>query len=137
MKRIFILLASLFFLGSPVSALGEEKRKQISLVCQYQTYSNGMFSFIVDLEAMKVSWVDQSALTKVMPIIELTEGHIGFIGKAERIHMGKDDYRTVKIFFRIQRLSGGMQLWYWDQSVEPAKWEELSRYGFCEHRRLL
>ncbi len=121
-----------------VAIFGARPRKtnQIPLVCEYQTYTNGVFSFLVDLEAMKVTWVDQVALTKVMPITELTDGHVAFSGKAERIQMGKDDYRTLQIFFRIHRLNGSIGLFYWDESVEPAKWKPLSKYGLCERRRL-
>lgn len=100
-------LLTIFTLLLSVSVAYAEN-KEITLSCKIHNYEIITDTFIIKPDNNEIYWVNE---LKSLPIKNIDEGNIYFIGERSVLRTGKNNYISkVKTYFRINRVSGEIYL---------------------------
>lgn len=87
---------------------GQPEPREVAVICRWVMYGEELDSFVFNLDANEVYWVDEDARYS---ITELTEGRIGFEGKRSEIRVSDAEImRHVTIRFSINRVTGELYI---------------------------
>ena len=88
--------------------MAHAENNEITLSCKIYNYETITDTFIIKLDKNEIYWVNE---LKRLPIKNIDEGNIYFVGERSVLRTGKSNYISkVETYFRINRLNGEIYL---------------------------
>ena len=95
---------TIFAIVAVVGSCTAANSDTIPLVCTWTLYGHETDSFVIDLKAEEVYWVEEDAR---LPLAEVNEGRFAFAGVLSELQVGTYELLTnVALRFIINRVSG-------------------------------